>query len=78
VQTNILSILLLQLQLQLAAMGCGHPIPKEVQLIIVQMSHIFHKEDISVYTGTPLWSVKWILSYFHQHGTIKPLNDECK
>lgn len=54
-------------------MGRGQRIPQIVHLIIVRLSYILCKEKISVYTGIPLRSVERILSYFHEHQTVRDL-----
>jgi len=52
-------------------MGHGRVIPPETQRIIIRLSHILTKDDISVYTGVSLRSVERILAYFQKHGTIR-------
>lgn len=55
-------------------MGRGRSTPMEVHLIIVRLSDILRKEEISYYTGIPLRTVERILAYFHRTGTIKALD----
>jgi hypothetical protein len=49
----------------------GTNIPVEVHWIIIQLSSLLKKEDISIYTGISVHSIERILLYYHAHGTIK-------
>ena len=48
----------------------GTKISTEVQLIIIQLSSLFKKEDISIFTGVSVRSVERILLYHNVHGTV--------
>jgi transcription initiation factor IIE alpha subunit len=54
----------------------GSKIPAEVQWIVIRLSSLLKKEDISVYTGISVRSVERILLYFHAHGTIQSRESE--
>jgi hypothetical protein len=56
----------------------GYKISADVQWIIVRLSSLLRKEDISIYTGISLRSVINILQYFNMHGTIEDRVPEKK
>jgi hypothetical protein len=58
------------------AHGCN--IPVAVHWIVIWLSSLLRKEDISIYTGVSLWSVEWILHYFKMHQTIQVKEPEEK
>jgi transposase len=49
----------------------GRKIHADVHWIIICLSSLLRKEDISVYTGVSLHSVEKILRYYERHGTIQ-------
>ena len=52
-------------------MAHGKTHPPEVHWIVVRLSTIMAKEDISVYTGVAIRSVERILQYYRVNGTVK-------
>jgi transcription initiation factor IIE alpha subunit len=47
-----------------------------VQWIIVQLSSLLEKEDISVYTGISVRSIERTLKYFKDHRTVQLTEQE--
>ena len=58
-------------------MAHGKTLPPEVHWIVVHLSTIMTKEDISVYTGVAIRSVERILQCYQVNGTVK-LDDHQK
>ena len=54
----------------LSLMAKGKKTSSDVQRIIVRLSALLSKQDISIYTGLSRRSVKWILDHFEKTGTI--------
>jgi hypothetical protein len=54
----------------------GSEIPVAVQWIIIRLSSLLQKEDISIYTGVSIRAVARILQYYRMHGGIKTQNAE--
>jgi hypothetical protein len=48
----------------------GKKISSDIQQIIVRLSALLSKEDISIYTGVSHRTVKRILLHFEETGTI--------
>jgi hypothetical protein len=59
-------------------MAHGCKIPVAVHWIVIRLSSLLRKEDISIYTGISLWSVEQILHYFKMHQTIQVKEPEEK
>jgi hypothetical protein len=55
-------------------MGHGRTLSLDVHLIVVRLAAFHRTEDIPLVSGIPLRSVERILTYFRQHGTVKPLD----
>ena len=53
------------------AMPQGQKVIQEVAWIIIRLSSILSKDEIATYTGYSLATVKHILLYFEQHGTVR-------
>jgi hypothetical protein len=51
----------------------GTKISTEVQWIIIRLSSLFKKDDISIFTGVSVRSVERILLYYKAHGTVHDL-----
>lgn len=51
-------------------MGKGRKFSPDVQRIVVRLSALLSKDDISIYTGVSLRTVKRILAHFEETGTI--------
>ena len=49
----------------------GQKVIQEVAWIVIRLSSILSKDEIATYTGYSLATVKHILLYFEQHGTIQ-------
>jgi histidyl-tRNA synthetase len=54
----------------------GSKITPEIKAIVVRLSAILTKENISTYTGISLSSIKRILTYFDQYQTIEVKEEE--
>ena len=54
-----------------SAMAKGKPVPHEVQWIIVWLSGMLSKENISYGTGVSIQTVERILCEFREHGTVQ-------
>jgi hypothetical protein len=53
------------------AMGQGKALPPEVHWIVVQLSAVMSKEEVSMYTDIPQRSVERILQYYCENGGVK-------
>jgi transposase len=52
-------------------MARGKPVPHEVQWMIVRLSGMLSKENISYGTGVSIRTVERILREFSEHGTVQ-------
>jgi transcription initiation factor IIE alpha subunit len=57
-------------------MPWGTKILPEVQWIVVRLSSVFDKDEISIYTGLSVRSIERVLQYFNTHQTIKNPTEE--
>jgi len=48
----------------------GRALSPHIHIIIIRLSYILTKQDISVYTGISLRTIERILAYFKKHGAI--------
>ncbi len=49
----------------------GQKVIQEVAWIIIRLESILSKDEIATYTGYSLATIKRILLYFKQHGTVQ-------
>ena len=49
----------------------GQKVIQEVAWIIIRLASILSKDEIATYTGYSLATIKQILLYFKQHGTVQ-------
>jgi len=54
--------------------GCA--ISPEIHWIVIRLSAILTREQISIYTGISISSVHNILNYFHKYKTIKTTKEK--
>ena len=59
---------------QFSAMPQGQKVIQEVAWIIIRLASILSKDEIATYTGYSLATIKRILLYFEQHGTVQESN----
>lgn len=49
------------------------PLPEQVHWIVVRLSGLLNSSDeIATYTGIPARTVRQILKFFREHGTVEP------
>jgi hypothetical protein len=58
------------------AMPQGQRVTKEVEWIIIWLAGVLSKEEIATYTGYSLATIKHVLLYFEQHGTVRESNGD--
>jgi hypothetical protein len=53
------------------AMVRGRTLPPEVRWIVIRLSTVMSKEEVSIYTDIPLRSIERIIQYYRENGGVK-------